>query len=158
MCLSRAINFPKMPALDSWQIGELQDMLGWAQAPNREPTSSMPGRSQREEDTHIDNSDLWEKPTASGLGILQNRERDWRGRKGGRDEQQKWHRDRNRHWQYHSAPWWSVSLSGARGIPGLFLSLKPLWNLPQMTHQFCQTCCYHQETDCCLHWGCSHIW
>lgn len=28
MCLSRAIDSPKMPALDIWQIGELQDVLG----------------------------------------------------------------------------------------------------------------------------------
>lgn len=98
-----------------------------ALAPNREPTSSMPGRSQRKGDRHTDNSDLWKKTTATRLGNLQGRENNWCGKKGGRDEQQ--NRDRCRYWQYHSAPWWSVSLSGAKSIPNLFLSLKPLWNL-----------------------------
>lgn len=75
MCLSRAINSPKMLLWIHGRLVSCRTCWDQEQAPNREPTSSVPVRSQRKADRHTDNSDLREKLTARRLGILQGRER-----------------------------------------------------------------------------------
>lgn len=97
MCLSRAINSPMIHALDILQICMLRDMMGSSTGTETENLHLLWWQVARQGKGDKDNSECWKKTTATELGILHGRESNWWGRKLGRQKQQRWKRDRNRH-------------------------------------------------------------